>query len=122
MLHLQPALQHVSSHRRVLIDSIFIVVQSLGHCYTYNELEGRSQDFSKGGGGGGHTGSNNIVMAFSPRNIVGCLLKSRVTKGGSRAPQDPPSATPLDYYMLHDLLSIVWIGKSDVCFVSIGSA
>ena len=34
--------------------------------------QGRSQDFSKGGGG--HTGSNNIVMAFSPRSIVGCLL------------------------------------------------
>ena len=41
---------------------------------------------------GGHTGSNNIVMAFSPRNIVGYLLKKRLTKGGggSRAPQDPP--------------------------------
>ena len=42
--------------------------------------------------GGGHTVSNIIVMAFSPRNIVGCLLKKRLTKGGgrSRAPQDPP--------------------------------
>ena len=30
-------------------------------------------------------------MAFSPRNVVGCLLKKRLTKvGGSRAPQDPP--------------------------------
>ena len=43
------------------------------------------------GGGGGHTGSNNIVMAFSPRNIVGCLLKKGLQRGGgSRAPQDPP--------------------------------
>ena len=33
-------------------------------------------------------------MAFSPRNIVGCLLKKRLTKWGSRAPQDPPSYTP----------------------------
>ena len=41
---------------------------------TYVKSQGRSQDFSKGGGGWGHTGSNNIVMAFSPRNIVGCLL------------------------------------------------
>ena len=51
--------------------------------------QGRSQDFSKGGG---VTVSNIIVMAFSPRNIVGCLLKKRLTKGGgrSRAPQDPP--------------------------------
>ena len=42
--------------------------------------QGRSRDFSKGGGG--HTGSNNIVMAFAPRNSVGCLLKKRFTKGG----------------------------------------
>ena len=51
--------------------------------------QGRSQDFSKGG----NTVSNNIVMAFSSRNIVGCLLKKRLTKGGgvSRAPQDPSS-------------------------------
>ena len=36
--------------------------------------------------------SNIIVMAFSPRNIIGCFLKKRLTKGGggSRAPQDPP--------------------------------
>ena len=33
--------------------------------------------------------SNIIVMAFSPRNIVGCLLK-KAHKGGSRAPQEPP--------------------------------
>ena len=38
--------------------------------------QGRSHDFAKGGGEvGGHTVSNNIVMAFPPRNIVGCLLK-----------------------------------------------
>ena len=48
------------------------------------------------GGGGGHTVSNIIVVAFSPRNVVGCLLKKRLTKGGggSRAHQDP-LATPL---------------------------
>ena len=41
--------------------------------------------------------SNIIVMAFLPRNIVGCLLKKRLTKGGggSRASQDPPRYTPL---------------------------
>ena len=33
-------------------------------------------------GGGGHTVSNIIVMAFPPRNIVGCLLKKMLTKGG----------------------------------------
>ena len=30
-------------------------------------------------------------MALSPQNNVGCLLTKRLTKGGSRAPQDPPS-------------------------------
>ena len=52
---------------------------------SYGRIQGRSQDFSKGG----HTESNIIVMAFSPRNIVGCFL----TKGGSRASQDPPRYT-----------------------------
>ena len=52
-------------------------------------IQGRSQGFPKGG----HTVSNNIVMAFSPRNIAGCLLKKRLTKGGGGVtePQDPPS-------------------------------
>ena len=54
-------------------------------------VQGRSQDFSKGG----HTGSNNIVMAFSPRNIVGCFLKKRLTKGGSQGHPRTPLATPL---------------------------
>ena len=31
---------------------------------------------------GGHTVSNIIVMAFSPRNMVGCFFKKRLTKGG----------------------------------------
>ena len=41
---------------------------------------------------GGHTGSKNIVMAFSPRYIVGYLLKKGLQRGGggSRAPQDTP--------------------------------
>ena len=26
--------------------------------------------------------SNNIVIAFSPRNIVGCLLKKDLQRGG----------------------------------------
>ena len=44
---------------------------------------------------GGHTDS---YIGYSPNchlNIVGCLLTKRLTKGGSRAPQDPPLATPL---------------------------
>ena len=59
-------------------------------------MQGRSQDFSKGGG---HTVSKqglfnygqDIVMAFSPP-VVGCLVKRGLQKGGggSRAAQDPP--------------------------------
>ena len=46
--------------------------------------------------GGGHTVPNIIVMAFSPRNIVDCLLKKRLTKGGHGHPRTPPPlATPL---------------------------
>ena len=45
--------------------------------------------------------SNIIIMAFSPQNIVGCLLKKRLTKGGHGHPRTPPLATPLDY---HDLI------------------
>ena len=45
---------------------------------------------------GGHTVSNTIAMAFSPRNIIGCFLKQSLTKGESRAPQDPPPRYALD--------------------------
>ena len=36
-----------------------------------------------------------LSRRFRHLNIVGCLLKRRPIKGGSRAPQDPPLATPL---------------------------
>ena len=41
-----------------------------------------------------------LSWRFRHLNIVGCLLKRRPTKGGSRAPQDPPPplATPLYYF------------------------
>ena len=59
--------------------------------------------------GASHTVSNIIVMAFSLRNIVGCFLKKRLTKGGggSRAPQDPPRYVlePRSYESLHAALS-----------------
>ena len=51
---------------------------------------------------GGHTVSNIIVMAFSPRNIVACLLKKGFsTKGGvtGTPAEDPPHATPFIYYL-----------------------
>ena len=56
--------------------------------------QGCSQDFSKGRGGC-HTVSDIIVMSFSPRNIVGCLLKKRLTEGGVTGTPGPPLATPL---------------------------
>ena len=34
--------------------------------------------------------SNIIAMAFSPRNIVGCLLKKGLQRGGHGHPRDPP--------------------------------
>ena len=37
-----------------------------------------------------------LSWRFRHLNIAGCLLKRRPTKGGSRAPQDLPLATPLD--------------------------
>ena len=48
--------------------------------------QGRSKDVSKGG----HTVSNIIAMAFSPRNIVGCLLKKGLQRGGHGHPRTPP--------------------------------
>ena len=47
------------------------------------------------GGGGGHTASNNIVMAFSPRNIVGCLLEKGLRRGVTGTPGPPSYAPPL---------------------------
>ena len=35
-----------------------------------------------------------LSWPFRHLNIVACLLKRRPTKGGSRAPQDPPSYAP----------------------------
>ena len=55
---------------------------------------GVARIFQRGGGGGGHTDS---YIGYSPNchlNIVGCLLTKRLTKGGSRAPQDPPWLRP----------------------------
>ena len=51
------------------------------------DVHGRSQDFSKGGG---HTDSYRGYSSDCHLNIVSCLLTRRLTKGGSRAPQDPP--------------------------------
>ena len=44
---------------------------------------------------GGHTDSYRGYSSDCHLNIVSCLLTRRLTKGGSRAPQDPPLATPM---------------------------
>ena len=36
-----------------------------------------------------HTVSNIIVMAFSPRNIIGCFLKKKSYKGGVKGTPGP---------------------------------
>ena len=56
---------------------------------SYGRIQGRCQDFSQGG----HTESNIIVMAFSPRNIVGCFLTK--AGGGGHGHPRTPLATPL---------------------------
>ena len=38
----------------------------------------------------GHTVSNIIFMAFSPRNVVGCLLKKGLQRRGHGHPRTPP--------------------------------
>ena len=50
---------------------------------------------------GSHTVSNIIVMAFSPRNIVGCLLKNGLQSGGHGHPRTP-LATPLVLLLILD--------------------
>ena len=81
------SLIHVNNREVIISITLVVVVKVVS--LRVSQVQGRSQDFSKGGGG--HTLSNIILMAFSPRNIVGCLLKKGLQRGGgSRAPQDPP--------------------------------
>ena len=43
------------------------------------------------GGGGGHTLSNRVYSRFRNLNIVGCLSKKRLTRGGGHGhPRTPP--------------------------------
>ena len=46
-----------------------------------------------------------LSWRFRHLNIVGCLRKRRPTKEGSRAPQDPPLATPL---ILIQIIILIW--------------
>ena len=52
-----------------------------------------------------------LSWRFRHLNIVGCLLKRRPTKGGSRAPQDPPSYAPVTsvcFYEYDNRLFACW--------------
>ena len=49
-----------------------------------------------------------LSWRFRHLNIVGCLLKRRPTKGGSRAPQDRPLATPLMSIHQNDQFKTNW--------------
>ena len=69
---------------------------SLSHslyCSSYDSPRGVARIFQRGG----HTESIIIVLAFWPRNIVGCLLKKNAYKGGVTGTPGPPLATPLSY-------------------------
>ena len=80
-----------ATFERGIVDLWLLEVNSINCFATTAAIKGVARIFQRGD----HTVSNIIVMAFSPRNIVGCFLKKRLTKGGSRAPQDPlPSLRP----------------------------
>ena len=52
---------------------------------------------------GGHTDSYRGYSSDCHLNIVSCLLTRRLTKGGSRAPQDPPGYAYGLIFSLFDL-------------------
>ena len=55
----------------------------------------------------GHTVSNIIVMAFLPRNVVGCLLKKRLTKWGHGRPRThPPPLSLRPWYYFYSLVEV----------------
>ena len=58
------------------------------------DYRGVARIFQKGGGGwGSHNGfcGEDIVMAFLPRNIAGCLLKKGLQRKGIMGTRGPPS-------------------------------
>ena len=50
--------------------------------------------------------SNIIVMAFSPRNIVGCLLKKKSLQRGGQGHPRTPLATPLKLFFFNMTLTL----------------
>ena len=78
------------------------------HCVKYVTINsmGIARIFQRGG----HTDSYRGYSSDCHLNIVSCLLTRRLTKGGSRAPQDPPGYAydqqhvPQHYYVLDILV------------------
>ena len=64
-----------------LISTKFINIQT-----AFSLRRGVARIFQRGC----HTGSNNIVMAFSPRNILAILLKKKAYRGGVTGTPAPP--------------------------------
>ena len=62
------------------------------HIYSTINTMGVARIFQRGG----HTDSYRGYSSDCHLNIVSCLLTRRLKKGGSRAPQDPPLATPMN--------------------------
>ena len=70
-------------------------------------IQGRSQDFSKGG----HTGSYRGYSPDCHLNIVGCLLTKRLTKGGVTGTPGPPPGYALAMITMPTMLSFL-LGKT----------
>ena len=82
------------SYSFILYSVIFSKNDTLELASSKLKCRGVARIFQRGGEG--HTVSNIIVMAFSPRNIVGCLLKKKAYKGegGVTGTPGPPSLRP----------------------------
>ena len=59
--------------------------------------------------------SNIIVMAFSPRNIVGYFLKKGLQRGGHAHPRTSPLATPLKLQLRATKIALSCCDKNRPC-------
>ena len=64
--------------------------------------------------------AKTLLWRFRHLNIAGCLLKRRPTKGGSRAPQDPPPPSYAPVYATYFLLFIFIFTQKDLTIKAYG--